>query len=478
MTVLATFDFRVMLLCGCLAAAPVLLARAAGEAPADPAGSADVAAPAAVRPLPPWVVLVLKPVSDNRVQPVTGVVISALGMVLVPFDFAGPGDQLVVLDGGTDFVANGRAARVHRQFPAAGLSVLQVTDLRRGAAAFSSSWPGDGDPVRLAAFPPAEMIVQGAAPLWSEARLAVSPAGEGNAAAAAADYRLSADSRLPNVTGPLLDGCGHWFGFSAAQGVQSMETERAPAYTFRTGLAAVLDQLNIAVPQLPCDPPLAATDSAPAAEVAVAETEQRPGEIQDVSGVLSVPDPADAFATTQGTLLRRFGWLLVLPLVLLAGLGVVRYRRSHTRSAAGAVHPPVAPPQHATEAVPANASPPEPPPDCLLEIRGRMPDGSAFTRSCKVHAAAVHVVIGRSSGNILIDSAEVHREHAVLAGSADQLTVSDLGSASGTWINRVPCLTGEIMFIEPEDTLFVGDVSFQISVTSHESERNGQHSGR
>lgn len=478
MPVFAAFDFRVMLLCSGLVVAPLSLVRAAVEAPAILAGSTDVAAPAAVQALPPWVVLVLKPVSDNRVQPVTGVVISPLGMVLVPFDFAAPGDQLVVLDGGTDFVANGRAARVHRQFPAAGLSVLQVTDLRRDAAVFSSSWPGDGDPLRLAAFPPAELIVQGAAPLWSEARLAVSGAGEGNAASAAADYRLAADSRLPNVTGPLLDGCGHWFGFSAAQGVQSMETERAPAYTFRADLAAVLDQLNIAVPQLPCDPPLAATAAETAAVASVAESEQRAEQIPDVGGGSSLPHPAGASAATQATLLRRFGWLVVLPLVLLAGVGIVRYRRSRARSGAGAGHPPVTPLQHVTGAVPVNGSPPDPPPDCLLEIHGRMPDGSAFTRSCKVHAAAVHVVIGRSSGDILIDSAEVHREHAVLAGSADQLTVSDLGSTSGTWINRVPCLKGEIMFIDPEDTLFVGDVSFQVSVTSHESSRDGQHSGR
>jgi hypothetical protein len=121
--------------------------------------------------------------------------------------------------------------------------------------------------------------------------------------------------------------------------------------------------------------------------------------------------------------------------------------------------------QPATDAALADAATPEPAAShCLLEIHGRMPDGTAFTRSCQVNAAAIHVVIGRSSGDILIDSAEVHREHAVLSGSAEQLTVSDLGSTRGTWINRVPCLKGEIMFVGPDDTLFLGDVSFQLHV--------------
>jgi pSer/pThr/pTyr-binding forkhead associated (FHA) protein len=93
-----------------------------------------------------------------------------------------------------------------------------------------------------------------------------------------------------------------------------------------------------------------------------------------------------------------------------------------------------------------------------------MSNGSPFTQRCEVSAAAVNAVIGRGPVDLIIDSQAVHREHARLGGSADLLTISDLGSPRGTWINRVPCLKGEIMFITPEDTIFLGDVSFQVAL--------------
>ena len=65
--------------------------------------------------LPGWIVLVLKPIGAERVRPVTGVVVAEQGLVIVPLDFAAPGDQIIVLDGGTDIIANGRAATVKQQ---------------------------------------------------------------------------------------------------------------------------------------------------------------------------------------------------------------------------------------------------------------------------------------------------------------------------------------------------------------------------
>jgi hypothetical protein len=52
------------------------------------------------------------------------------------------------------------------------------------------------------------------------------------------------------------------------------------------------------------------------------------------------------------------------------------------------------------------------------------------------------------------------------------LTISDLGSSRGTWINRVPCLNREIMFIAAEDTIFLGDVSFQVTVRPGQPRNN------
>jgi len=93
-----------------------------------------------------------------------------------------------------------------------------------------------------------------------------------------------------------------------------------------------------------------------------------------------------------------------------------------------------------------------------------LPNGAAFQASCNVRSAAVDAVIGRGDSDIVIDSPDVQLAHARIGGSVAMLTITDLGSTRGTWINRVPCLKGEIMFICPEDMIFLGDVSFRILV--------------
>ena len=62
--------------------------------------------------MPSWTVPVLRLVSATHVEPTTGVVISDSGLVLVPADFATIGDEIIVLDGGTDIIRNGRPAKI------------------------------------------------------------------------------------------------------------------------------------------------------------------------------------------------------------------------------------------------------------------------------------------------------------------------------------------------------------------------------
>ena len=80
--------------------------------------------------MPDWTVPVLRLVSATHVEPTTGVVISDSGLVLVPADFATIGDEIIVLDGGTDIIRNGRPATIIHRFPGEGLQVLSVTGLR------------------------------------------------------------------------------------------------------------------------------------------------------------------------------------------------------------------------------------------------------------------------------------------------------------------------------------------------------------
>ena len=44
------------------------------------------------------------------------------------------------------------------------------------------------------------------------------------------------------------------------------------------------------------------------------------------------------------------------------------------------------------------------------------------------------------------------------------MTLSDLGSDSGTFVSGVPCLPGEIIVVEPGDEIFLGDVRIRFSI--------------
>ena len=61
----------------------------------------------------------------------------------------------------------------------------------------------------------------------------------------------------------------------------------------------------------------------------------------------------------------------------------------------------------------------------------------------------------------------------MLNGSAGEMTISDLGSSNGTSINGVPCMEGEILFIEPGDSLVLGDVRLSIEIGPREADGGG-----
>jgi hypothetical protein len=259
-----------------------------------------------------------------------------------------------------------------------------------------------------------------------------------------------------------------------------METTKAPNHVWKDELLRVLRGLQFELTQAPCPAgslspaesdakPAAADEAGQELEVAAAQTEDeaRP------AGADSPALPASAGEPPAGWNRGRIIWPGLLALLLLAGLTWLLYIRRAPSVNRGD-------PAHISDEVAARPGPPAAGPkdpqrqtDCIVEVSGRLPDGSPFISSCDVNGAAINLVIGRGRADINIDSEHVHREHARLSGSADALTISDLGSARGTWINRVPCMRGEIMFIGADDTIFLGDVSFQVSVRK----RPGQETG-
>ena len=93
-----------------------------------------------------------------------------------------------------------------------------------------------------------------------------------------------------------------------------------------------------------------------------------------------------------------------------------------------------------------------------------MADGRPFEATAPVSANAINVEIGRGDCELAINSASVSRRHARLNGTREMLTLTDLGSSNGTSINGVPCLEGEIMYVEPGDMVIMGDACFTLSI--------------
>jgi hypothetical protein len=472
-------------------AAAALTATAAG---AEPPPAAHVVVPAAhvgvPAGVPPWVVPVLRLVSATHVEPTTGVVLSADGLVLVPHDYARIGDEVIVLDGGTDIIRHGRPARFERSFPELGLKVLAVEGLNRRAAPVTALPLADGGTVTLAAFPPAEDIAAGTPPVVRSATVSVSAE---NALPA-----ISPGANLPNVTGPLLDGCGNLAGYSIADGIQDMAPSPATHYRWQPALLTVLAELGLTPTGAPCAAQSTQAEQVPAPAAAEPEPRERPAVIAAEAAPAEAPTeaPVELAAEAQPEELPfselppfelgpyvvdravvpapvepsgpSWWWLAGALLLFVAGFGLHRLRKRGRR------RPPAPPDAAAVNAEADSATtdagmdaPPElaePAQTYRLVLRGQYADGRELVAAVGVSDKAINVEIGRSATDLVIDSPAVSRRHARLNGTAKALTITDLGSNNGTSINGVPCLEDEIMYLEPGDTVLLGDARFTVTL--------------
>jgi len=455
------------------------------------------AASAQAEAMPGWVVPVLRLVSATHVEPTTGVVLSADGLVLVPADFAAPGDEIIVLDGGNDIIRNGRPARLERGFPDLGLEVLRVEGLLRSGAPVAPGALTDGNQVTLRAFPPAELIADGAPPVNAQAAISVFPESDVPA--------LAAGSTLPNVTGALLDECGNLAGVSLADGVQSLEPAPATRYRWAPTLRALLADLDLPVSGRLCTAPADSGETSPSTEEqspepelaeapptaeTLAQDSEPPADEQLIEAVSA--EQADELEPPVETLppfedetvadapsptpLREEPsaplWPWLAGAVLLLGAGVFvhwRRRRDTAQPWASDESPPAEP--SATRPEPAsgrNQPDPVAGPAVRLLLRGELADGRSFEAAAKASANAINLEIGRGHVDLVIDSRAVSRRHARLNGNSESLSLTDLGSSNGTSINGVPCLEGEIMYLEPGDRVVLGDARFTVTIESIE----------
>jgi hypothetical protein len=438
--------------------------------------------------MPSWTVPVLRLVSATHVEPTTGVILSDTGLVLVPEDFAGMGDEIIVLDGGTDIIRNGRPARIERKFTAEGLQVLFVEGLKRQGVTLAATPLEEGDPILLAAFPPAELIAQGEPPLSIPATVVVfNETGRPS---------ISSETELPNVTGALVDSCGNLVGVSLADDIQSMETSPATRYQWRETLLLLLGEMQVTPHEFNCSGKAQEVVSEPEPELGPKpepkfEPEPEPIIEEPVAQEVPIPEdsvepeseedqpieelPPDILPPIEDDVVASpvveketgtGGWLWLLAAAILIGSGFVfhRLRKANEEDSAAETEATAADPESALGALEEEPSAPEPLLDSLLLIQGVLADGTTFEESCAVSENAINILIGRGDTDLVIDSPAVSRQHISLNGTRNELTVSDLGSSNGTSINGVPCLEGEIMFIEPGDMLVMGDARCSLEI--------------
>jgi hypothetical protein len=466
-------------------------------------------------PMSPSVVLVLKLVSKTHVKPVTGIVVSDEGMVLVPADFvtadSGPAEaEILVLDGGTDIIGHGRPAKIINRSLPGGLALLSVNGLKRPGITLAESTLGDKGELHLAAFPPAEYIAKGAQPLWVAVEVL---ADEMNRRVI-----LSPATPLPYITGPIIDACGYLSGLSLASGAQSLDSGKAPLTFFADELSRILDSMQIKLPRASCRPQVQNT-SASALEIndvaentvqetsdtEVLATETQQADIRTASSdanQVAVVDPGTLMppiAADRPSLWRSVPWwLLPIGIIILAVLlwkGFFFFRATNKKSKQissprGANHRQSASEEPDTTQLQSGADaavgkprsvPVEEfnipdmdklPAGCngLVLVEGVVGADIPFKRYCAVNTLQIDIVIGRGAADLCIEHPAISRAHVRLECDGNSMTLSDLGSSNGTFIKGIPCLPGEVFFVDAEDEIFLGGVRFRISVITKKAD--------
>jgi len=455
--------------------------------------------------LPPSIVLVLNVLSDTHARPVTGVVLTGDGQLLVPAAFVARGDDIVVLSGGTDLQRNAKPTRTVARSSELGLAVLAAEGLQRPALPVSDDPPLNGEKLRFAAFPPAEELASGQGPIVEEVSVSVT---SGEAATA---------TPLPNLSGALLDACGYLAGVVLARGEPGLQRDTTPDVLLRDSLKAALEQLDVAVTLRPCRSSTTGPGNATATASATPTSGPQildPGSLQP-SGpdlgtrsaekapprsdqpVAATPQPAggitaavtpDAAATT-GTDAKQdrasantvdpaassssqehagtgIGWAtmgVLLGLALLAGWWLGTRKRAR-RTAPEADHAvPIAPHgEPAVKTAPAAVQQ-------ALSVRIEYPDGREETRTLVLNRGGPGLIIGRGQADLVIDHEHLARLHGRLELHSDHLLYCDLGSRWGSWVEGVACLEGERFCLTEAGQLQLGEIRLYLSLVADET---------
>ena len=399
--------------------------------------------------LPAGVVLLARIAADDSVSYTTGVVIdrdsAGTALVLLARDFAKASGDLVALEGGRDTFTHGRTAQPRADDPDSGLAVVAVPGLKQPPISMTFNPPASEHELRLVGFPRTEQQPDNARPYWIPVPVSGSNDGEAQ--------RPTDPQRIPALSGPLLDLCGQLAGMALSIASDDQESTRITPN----------DALLTAANNLDLSPKLEAC-------MQVAELGASPVSAQPVARPASASAPP---SKARGIALPSLVFLgsavlsgIIFWLVISRRAGKQMKERQQRAAEAETVRLssdglPMRATRVAREKQQQEETPFVPgtrPPGSTgwLRIEGSHADGRPLRAVTAVSDGNFKAIIGRAGAELTADGPGISRQHAQITIEQGRMTITDLGSVNGTFVNGVRCQRDEIFMLNDGDQLLLG----------------------
>jgi hypothetical protein len=334
--------------------------------------------------------------------------------------------------------------------------VIAVNGLNRRPIRLTYNPPATDHELRLAAFPPAQQLAVGDAPYWAPVNV--------SAGGVDLQQKLLDPEAVPALTGPLIDLCEQWSGLIIAA---DPETSGAPRAILNDELIGLLESMGVRIQLEACVEvaPVGGFDDQTAVYQPVPAS--TPAQRNNNPSVL--PDALGDFASLRALIV--FASVVLLSLIAFWLWSKTRarkkreIRRKKAREATTVTY--------SSSGMPTQVSAPPPettafgtrPPGTTswLKVEGVHADGRPLRGVVGVDERNFRVEIGRAGAHLAIDGPGISRRHAVITGENGVMTISDMGSRNGTFVNGIACQKHEIFYLKDKDVLLLG--AAQVSIT-------------
>jgi len=278
-------------------------------------------------------------------------------------------------------------------------------------------------------------------------------------------FIISTETPLPDTTGPIIDNCGYLVGLNLAEGEE-------PVVVLGDEMSVIFDSMQIDLQSSTCQTP--AHEKVIPVNSAIDEPANTLGQANTEEEANKTPDPIMKTLAASPTNVQKQPsaldivpiWLWVISaliMVVVVAKFVFFLRPTKHRPQQFTVEPDTSELDALSKSSSIHTDKAETL-DGMVVIKGSLGDDKPFRLAHMVNTKHIDVVIGQGDADICIEAMAVSSPHARLKSIGESLTISDLGSSHGTFIRDIPCLPNEVMMINPEDEILLGDVRVNISV--------------